>query len=83
MAGGNAEHLRGQGAKAGLPSNAWECRFSSAGNTSRIWWTDRGTAHVPVPAGVVAVHTLDGGRRLVHPGDSLEVTEGPVQLRDR
>jgi hypothetical protein len=77
----------GHGVTAGLPNNAWECRFSVEEPTrtydARIQWTNAGNAVVTAGPGAQAVHHLDGSATAIQPADTILLTEEPVLVEYR
>ncbi|SFS73356.1 helix-turn-helix domain-containing protein [Saccharopolyspora flava] len=68
----------GQGERAGLPGNVWQCRFLRAGRPFVIRWTHDGTALLPPEPGTTRVRHLDGTS--ASPSERMPVTERPVLM---
>lgn len=77
---GTRIHSCGNGVAAGLPVGVWQCRFDRDGSELVIVWHATGTAHIPAPKQLTAVHHLDGSVSAVRADRTVEVTTLPVLL---
>lgn len=70
---------RTHGTRAGLPANAWTCRFDRDGRPFEIWWNTRG--HGDGAGRALGGRTARRGEDDVAAGNELTVTGSPALVR--
>lgn len=77
----------GHGRQIGLPDNVWQCQFTildpDRQYSATVRWTDFGTATTTAGPDDVAVHRLEGDRRLLDVGDTITAGEEPLLIEHR